>query len=157
MATKKDLTSAELKQKLVDLDSNEIKSRYLLPAGDYNPTDVEFMNEIIKILNTRDDTNHFIHQNIIPFFAKEFDCYDDFASIMYTKILTNTLKYGYKLNLKNYLEDLEKLLRCRDNNDWIASFCAGDKKTCKQFNELTEFIGCKLVLPNLIAKNISTL
>ncbi len=156
MTPKKEKTSAEIKQELKNLGRDGIKSRYLLPAGDYHPNDKEFMDEVIDILNSRDKNNYFIYYNIIPFFKDKFKCDEDFSYTLYSLVLTNTLRYGYKLNLKQYLADLDKLLSCNDNTDWIAEFCAGDEKHCEQFNELCEFIGCKLIVQSLANRKSNT-
>ena len=154
--TKKEQTSAEIRQELTNLTNEQLFDRYLIPAGDYNPNDAQFLQEVIQTLRKTDKDERLIYRNIISLLDTK--CYNDMGIILFAKTLTNTLKRGYKLNLENYLYDLERMLGAKDNADWLIDFIASNEKdtSCPQFSELCEFIGSKLILKRALqAKKVT--
>lgn len=149
-------TSFEIKQELSNLTDEQLRARYLLPAGEYNPNDINFMEEVVEVLRKKDKNGMFIYRNIVSLMDTE--CYNDLATILFAKILTNTLKLGYRINLDNYLLDLERLLKASDSANWLLDFLGSNVKNISspEFSEFCEFIGSKLILKRAVrAKNVT--
>lgn len=154
---RREQTSLEIKEELSSLTNEQLRARYLLPANNYNPNDLKFMEEVIEVLRKKDKNGMFIYRNIVS--LMDTKCYNDLATILFAKVLTNTLRLGYRINLDNYLFDLERMLKAPDSANWLLDFMAsGEKETSSpEFSEFCEFIGSKLILKHAVrARNITT-